>query len=103
MLVHIVMMRIKTHFSDLEKQRHLSKLEQLLEQLTLTVAEIESLEVGINISTKASAYDLVLTVKFADENALDRYRVHPDHKTVLDYMSDAVDDVAVVDYWSKVI
>jgi len=29
--------------------------------------------------------------------------VHPDHKTVLDYMSDAVDDVAVVDYWSKVI
>lgn len=100
MLVHIVMMRIKAQFSKSEKQIHLSKLEQLLEQLTLTVAEIESLEVGINISNKASAYDLVLTTKFADEDALDRYRVHPDHKTVLDYMADAVDDVAVVDYWS---
>lgn len=100
MLVHIVMMRIKTQFSESEKQTHLSKLEQLLEQLKLTVSEIESLEVGINFSNKASAFDLVLTTKFVDEAALDRYRVHPDHKTVLDYMAGAVSEVAVVDYWT---
>ncbi|MBU1368672.1 MAG: Dabb family protein [Bacteroidetes bacterium] len=98
MLVHIVMMRIEPHFDADTKQQHLSKLEQMLGQLTLSIPELESLEVGINRNTKPAAFDLVLTALFQDEAALERYRVHPDHKIVLDYMAEAVSEVAVVDY-----
>jgi len=98
MLTHIVMMRIKTHLSKSEKQTALDKLVQLLEKLPLSIPEVEFLEIGLNVSTKDRAYDLVLTSKFADQAALQRYIEHPDHQKVFEHISAVVGEVALVDY-----
>ncbi len=96
MLRHIVMMK----FSDREKAGELSKqVKKMLEDLVPVVDELKRMEVGLNISTRASAFDLVLTADFDDEQGLDAYRVHPDHVKILDFMKDAVEKTAVVDYF----
>lgn len=98
MLVHIVMMRVKPTFGADEKNRHLNHIKKMLEQLPEQIDTLQLMEVGLNISTKASAFDLVLTSHFADESALEYYRVHPAHQAVLDYMADTIGEVSVVDY-----
>jgi hypothetical protein len=57
------------------------------------------MEVGLNINTKPSAFDLVLTADFDDEKGLNIYRAHPDHVKILDFMKDTVEKTAVVDYF----
>lgn len=98
MLVHIVMMRVKSAFDAAEKKHHLLVIKEMLEQLPGHIEALQLMEVGLNTSTKASAFDLVLTAHFADETALEQYRVHPAHLAVLDYMTNAIGEVAVVDY-----
>lgn len=100
MLTHIVMMRIKTQLSKSEKQAALDKLVQLLEKLPLSIPEVEFLEIGLNVSTKEPAYDLVLTSKFADQAALERYIVHPEHQKVYEHIKEVVGEVALVDYFA---
>jgi len=98
MLVHIVMMRIDKKFGADEKEKHLHTIKQVLEQLTEQIEPLMWMEVGLNVSQKSSAFDLVLTSHFADEDGLAYYRVHPAHMAVLDYMANTVSEVVAVDY-----
>lgn len=95
MLRHIVMFRLK---DSTEKEKNIKKLKQAIENLEHLIPEAMAIEVGRNVNTKASAYDLVLVSDFEDEEALNRYRVHPEHKKVLDLIKDINQDIAVVDY-----
>ncbi len=95
MLRHIVMIKLKetvdTSLVSKELKLILENLEQSIEPLIL-------MDVGINISTKPSAYDIVLTADFNDVDGLDEYRVHPEHVKVLDYLKEVMAKAAVVDY-----
>ena len=97
MLKHIVMLKLK-EFDPETKQKHLEKLKTDIEGLTGMVPELKFMEVGLNINTKASAFDLVLTSNFDTEEGLDVYRVHPEHKKVLDFLYAVTEKTAVVDY-----
>ncbi len=98
MLKHIVMLKLNEVAPE-EFQNRLDKMEQMLNALNQTISSLEKMEVGQNISTKASAYDLVLTADFKSEQALDEYRIHPEHIKVLEYIKIWVDKARVVDYW----
>ncbi len=88
------------NFKDRQKSTLISEqFRAMLIRLEESVPELLKMEAGLNVSTKASAYDLVLTADFADENALDKYRVHPEHVKVLEFMRSVVEKVAVVDYY----
>ena len=96
MLKHIVMV----NFNDREKVKELSvKFQSKLMDLVKKIPELKQMEVGLNINTKPSAFDLVLMANFDDETGLNIYRNHPDHKKVLGFMKDNVDKTAVVDYY----
>jgi hypothetical protein len=97
MIKHIVMLRLK-NFGPEKKEENLSELKRLIEGLLGVVPELKHMEVGLNINTKPSAYDLVLTSHFDSEEALDAYRVHPEHKKVLDFLYEVTGETAVVDY-----
>ncbi len=95
MLRHIVMMK----FSDREKATEFSKkVKEMLENLVPAIDELKRMEVGLNINTKPSAFDLVLTADFDDEEGLNAYRIHPGHVKILDFMKETVEKTAVVDY-----
>lgn len=95
MLRHIVMLQ----FSDRETVEKVSKeVQKLLLDLPNQVDALLSIEVGLNINTKPSAFDLVLTADFNNEAGLDAYRVHPAHLQVLEYLEKVVEKATVVDY-----
>jgi len=81
-----------------EKQEVSHELKLMLERLQETVKSLIKIEVGVNISTKASAFDIVLTADFNDVDGLDEYRVHPEHVKVLDFLKIVMDKAVVVDY-----
>ena len=91
MLKHIVMWR-------LQSQPHAAQLKALLEALPMTIAEIESFEVGVNFAEGDAVCDVVLVSAFADLEALARYRVPPDHQKVVQFLADVSKERYVVDY-----
>lgn len=97
MVKHIVMIRLKEE----DAQTKLTKAKTLkaaIEGLLGVVPELKSMEVGLNLSTKPSAYDLVLTSEFDSMESLDAYRVHPEHMKVVDLLHEVMEQTAVVDY-----
>jgi antibiotic biosynthesis monooxygenase (ABM) superfamily enzyme len=96
MLKHIVMIRFAAG-QDTEKLT--GEFMQRLTALEKSVPSLKSMEVEKNINTKPSAYHLVLTAVFDDEDGLNAYRTHPDHVKILDRMKETVDAVASVDYF----
>ena len=96
MLRHIVMFK----FSDRSSATEVSgRLKQMLEDLLNHIPELKGMEAGLNINTRPSAFDIVLTADFDDEEGLNAYRVHPMHKKVLDYLEGKIEKSAVVDYF----
>ncbi len=96
MLRHIVMMR----FADRKRLKEsTSSTKNILENLSSSIESLRSIEVGVNISDRPTAYDLVLTADFDDAEGLDAYRVHPDHVEALKHIKAVVEKTAVVDYY----
>jgi hypothetical protein len=91
------MVKLK-EFDGTESAKHLSNLKEMIEGLVGKVPELKFMEVGLNINSKPSAYDLVLTSHFDSLDGLDAYRIHPEHKKVLEYLFEVMDKTAVVDY-----
>lgn len=98
MLKHIVMMKLKPANDDELKSR-IAQLKNMLELLGHSIKELHKIEVGVNISTRAAAYDLVLMSEFKSEEELNIYRTHKEHVKVLDYLKIWVDETKVVDYF----
>jgi hypothetical protein len=80
------------------KDEEASILKKMLEDLKDEIPSLYTMEVGLNINNKPSAFDLVLTADFENETGLNAYRVHPKHVKVLDYLKAVVEKTAVVDY-----
>jgi hypothetical protein len=95
MLRHIVMVRFKDPDA---KQANAETFRMKLLALEETVPELIKMEVGLNVNTKPSAYDLVLISDFEDEAGLDAYRIHPEHVKVVKFMKSVASETAVVDY-----
>jgi hypothetical protein len=87
-------------FTDRSSAKEVSmRLKEMLEVLPEYIPELKGMEVGLNINTRPSAFDIVLTVDLEDEDGLNAYRVHPEHKKVLDYLEGKIEKSAVVDYF----
>lgn len=95
MLRHIVMIQFKDRKT---KDEEAVKLKKMLEHLTKTIPSLCSMEVGLNISSKPAAFDVVLTANFENEAGLNEYRIHPKHLEVLDSLNVVVEKTAVVNY-----
>lgn len=97
MIKHIVMMRLK-EVSATEKQEQLQHIKSILEALLGVVPSLKAMEVGLNFSTRPTAFDLVLVSLFDDEAGLKAYATHPEHVKVLDYLKGKLETTAVTDY-----
>lgn len=94
MLRHIVMFKMKD--SD-DSDLMLNKLKTEIDRLS-DLDMVEFLETGLNISPRPTAFDLVLVSDFKDEDALEAYRVHPQHQEVIALVKEVTQQVHVVDF-----
>ena len=97
MLKHIVMMKLKQAEVSVFKERQL-KLESILKELKNHIPSLHKIEIGLNISDRPTAYDIVLVSEFKNEADLNKYRVHPMHVDALNYIKEVVAEAKVVDY-----
>jgi len=98
MVKHIVMLKLKDYADKGQKLENALKLKKAIEGLKIYIDELKYMEVGLNFNEKPAAFDLVLTSTFDSEEDLDKYRFHPRHKKVLDFLYQVTDKTAVVDY-----
>lgn len=98
MLKHIVMWRFVEGAQGKSRAQHAQYMKEHLEALVGVVPEVVTMEVGVNDTPSATAYDVVLISTFADQEALNRYKVHPAHQKVAAYCKEVCELRADVDY-----
>jgi len=93
MLTHIVFFRMKP-----ESRQRLEELVSVLRAMKEQIGELAEIEVGVDVSRSARSWDAALTTRFRSSADLDAYRVHPDHKKVLELVAEICSETSVVDY-----
>ncbi len=91
MVKHIVMWKLKNKADS----------EIIKDKLNALVGKIPGLlrvEVGMDFSQSAAAFHMVLIAELESRDALEAYRVHPEHQAVIPLVQAAAVDRAVVDY-----
>jgi hypothetical protein len=85
------------------KDRDAAKIEEarhVLEKLREGIPTLRSLEIGADVIRSGRSYDLALITRFDDRAGYQVYREHPVHLPVLDYLREASETSAVVDFES---
>jgi hypothetical protein len=98
MIKHIVMFKLRKCEIPGDKIRASRRIKEKLEKLVNYIPELKSMEVGINISLRKTAYDLVLVSEFMNEADLETYRNHPEHIKIVEYIKKVSEKSVVVDY-----
>lgn len=98
MLRHIVFFRLKDTPDGKTAAENAAELKRRLEALPPLIPEIRSLEAGLDVLRGDASHDLALTVDLDDTEALERYRVHPEHQEVVAFVKEVTVDRAAVDY-----
>ena len=99
MIKHIVVFKLKDFANGKSKTDNAEELKIRLLRLKNEIKEILEIEVGIK-SDKApdTNYDLILTTKFNGFDELDIYRVHPEHKKVVEFIGKICDERVAIDF-----
>ena len=87
MIRHIVLWKLENVYTDNEKANIKTQLKTMLLDLKPKISELKGIEVNFN-SEKAGAanFDIMLDTSFNSMEDLDKYRVHPDHLKVAEYL-----------------
>ena len=98
MIKHIVMFRLRDSAVAKNKDENLQVLKVLFESLQEKIPMVRCLEVGINMGKSASASDIALYSEFDDMQALEDYRLHPEHVRVVEFIDKVCSERRVLDY-----
>ena len=94
MLQHYVFIKYRPGTSD----EHIAEFARRTLALKGMIPEIQHVEIGRDILHEARSWDLVLIMRFADVEALQRYQPHPEHMKVKAFNTPQVEAVAAVDF-----
>jgi hypothetical protein len=89
------MMKFKSGVSDAD----IDSLEQILDDLPNEIVEIQMYEFGRDILHTERSYDFALVSLFANQEALQRYQVHPSHLKVVSRLKELCEQIATVDFF----
>jgi hypothetical protein len=95
---HIVLIKFTPETTDVEKQEVIRKTYALKE----VIPGIVDLQQGMNFSERSKGYEVGLTVRFEDREALENYGPHPRHQEIVNYLQEiGVEDLLIVDFEIK--
>lgn len=97
MLTHIVVWKYKPDTPQEMRQDHI----RLLQRLSSSIAEVESLTVGADVLHLPRSYDTGLIAVFRDRAGLDAYIIHPEHTGVAEFGRSISEHIASVDFESE--
>ncbi len=94
MIRHVVLFKFRPDVPDSEREAFISALRELPHR----IAEIQTFEVGEDITRAPRSYHLALVSTFPDEEALRRYAEHPEHVVVAERGRALCESIVAVDY-----
>ena len=97
MIRHIVLFQLKPFGSEAEKSEIVTRFKTALESLMGVIAELKSIEVGVNCNPN-EAWDIALVTTFDSMEDLHTYAVHPEHQKAGAIIADAKQGRACVDF-----
>jgi hypothetical protein len=97
MIQHMVMFKLKADVSEAA----FAELEQRLADLPRQIAEIQSLDFGLDVVRSERSYDFGLLAGFKDLEALKRYQEHPEHQEVLKSLKAFAEQIVAVDFVAR--
>ncbi|MFC2123237.1 Dabb family protein [Bacteroidota bacterium] len=100
MVRHVVMWIFKSEAEGKNKAENIKYVKSELEKLPPIIDSIETLEVGLNFTDNAAAYDVILISTHQSKEILDQYRKHPDHIKIAGYISKVTEKRVVIDNFS---
>ena len=92
------MWKFKDEAEGLTKTENLLKVKAMLESLPEKIDFIRRMEVHLNENDNGKNFDAVLISEFDSLDDVKRYRVHPDHVKISQYVSLVRLDRASADY-----
>ena len=99
MIKHVIMWKLKDEAMGRTKLENAKIIKEKLEALVGVIDEIKALEVGININDGDEVvYDACLISEFDDLDALNRYKVHPEHQKVSEFVKEVRVARTSIDY-----
>jgi hypothetical protein len=98
-LQHVVCVKFKSTATA----QDITKVEQAFRALKQKIPQVASLEWGTNVSPekKDKGFTHCFLLSFKSEQDRDAYLVHPEHKAFGKVLGPVLDDVFVIDFWSK--
>lgn len=97
MIQHMVMFKLRADVSEAA----FAELEQQLADLPRQIAEIESLDFGLDVVRSERSFDFGLLAGFRDLEALKRYQEHPEHQKVLEILKTFAEQIIAVDFVAR--
>jgi quinol monooxygenase YgiN len=93
MIDHIVLVK----FAETTTQEQLQEVVDRFKALRTKLTGIVDLQAGLNFAEKSKDFQVVLSVRFEDQAALEAYVANPDHQAVAAYIREVgrVDSIGV--------
>jgi len=95
---HIVCWKFQERAGGASREENLQKAREMLLGLRGTIAEIRSLEVGIDVVQGARSWDIALVGTFASREDLAAYQNHPAHLEVVAFLRAVQSERCSVDF-----
>jgi len=93
MIVHIVFFRLKDSSPE-----NMGSTADLIRSLDGKIPQIKRIEAGVDFVRGERNYDVSLYSEFDSVEDLDAYRVHPEHKVVVEQLKARSESIVAVDY-----
>ncbi|GIP53108.1 MULTISPECIES: Dabb family protein [Paenibacillus] len=93
MIKHIVLFKLKDSSPE-----SIATTAGVLRDLKGKVEQLRELEVGIDVVKSARSYDIALVATFDSLEDLEGYQVHPEHKKVIEHMTQVRESQVAVDF-----
>ncbi|MDT8862501.1 Dabb family protein [Alkalihalobacillus sp. MEB130] len=96
MITHIVLIKFSKEVTDAQVDTLIEKTLKLKEEIP-GIIEIHQ---GRNFSDRSQGYEVGMTIKFENKQALENFGPHPKHLEVVDYLKSELGlaDIIVVDF-----
>ena len=97
MIRHVIMWKFKDNYNGETKDEIIAHAESILLSLRPIIPEIRSMKFERDVLRSERSFDAIYITEFDSLEALEIYRVHPEHQKVAAYIAEVREAQAVTD------